>query len=277
MVGDLVVAGRAAGEHEHGVVGALAGVDDHRVEAAAHRGLERAGERRPARWRRRWRAPRASWPSTARASPHPWPCRRWSARPHRPSPTACSVVLGTVSVVISASAAAAPPAASAVSCAPSLGTPDSIGAIGMGMPMSPVWHTSTSVVAQPTAWAVSSHIRSASARPCSPVAALALPELRIDRGGASVGEVPTTDLHRCGDREVAGEHAGGGDRRAVGGGDHRQVGCARLLDARGESARPEPGYRGDAHLFPLSVLRTGPLGPGLAPAAARSVAARLMA
>ncbi len=45
--------------------------------------------------------------------------------------------------------------------------------------MRPVWHTSTSVVAQPSAWAVSSHMRSASARPCSPVAALALPELRI--------------------------------------------------------------------------------------------------
>ena len=55
--------------------------------------------------------------------------------------------------------------------------PDSTGSIGMGMPMRPVWHTSTSVVAQPTACAVSSHMRSASARPCSPVAALALPEL----------------------------------------------------------------------------------------------------
>ena len=55
--------------------------------------------------------------------------------------------------------------------------PDSTGAIGIGIPMRPVEHTSTSVVAQPTASAVSSHMRSASARPCSPVAALALPEL----------------------------------------------------------------------------------------------------
>ncbi len=51
--------------------------------------------------------------------------------------------------------------------------------MGIGMPMRPVWQTSTSVVAQPSACAVSSHMRSASARPGSPVAALALPELRI--------------------------------------------------------------------------------------------------
>ncbi len=79
--------------------------------------------------------------------------------------TGCCVSLGTVSVVIIASAAASPPAASALSCAPSFGTPDSIGSMGIGMPMRPVWPTRTSPVSQPTACAVSSHMRNASARP----------------------------------------------------------------------------------------------------------------
>ena len=63
------------------------------------------------------------------------------------------------------------------------------------------------------------------------VGAALLPRRRVGvagvedhRGGAAVGEVAATDLHRRGGDQVAGEHAGGGDRRAVDGRDHGEVG-----------------------------------------------------
>ena len=91
--------------------------------------------------------------------------------------TRCTVSLRTVSVVSMAVAAASPPAASALSAVASFGIPDSTGSIGIGIPISPVEQTSTSRGAQPSDSAVSSAMRSASRRPASPVAALALPEL----------------------------------------------------------------------------------------------------
>ena len=109
--------------------------------------------------------------------------------------------------------------------------------------MSPVWHTSTSVVAQPTAWAVSSHMRSASARPGSPVAALALPELSTTAAARPSARCRRLTCTGAAATRLAGEHAGGGDRRAVGGGDHGEVGRARRLDARREPAGLEPGNR----------------------------------
>ena len=52
-----------------------------------------------------------------------------------------------------------------------------MGAIGSGIPMRPVEQTRTSVGATPSPFPASSHVRRASSRPRSPVAALALPEL----------------------------------------------------------------------------------------------------
>ena len=56
--------------------------------------------------------------------------------------------------------------------------PASIALIGIGMPISPVEHTRTSSTATPSPSAVSEHMRSASFRPVSPVAAFAFPEFR---------------------------------------------------------------------------------------------------
>ena len=52
-----------------------------------------------------------------------------------------------------------------------------MGSMGSGTPISPVEHTTTSSAAHPRLSALSSHIRRASRRPGSPVAALAFPEL----------------------------------------------------------------------------------------------------
>ncbi len=85
--------------------------------------------------------------------------------------------LRTVSVVSIASAAACPDASSDPSTAATFGMPASSAAIGNGMPIRPVEQTNTSAVSHPSAAAVISHMRRASARPGSPVAAFALPEL----------------------------------------------------------------------------------------------------
>jgi hypothetical protein len=66
-------------------------------------------------------------------------------------------------------------------------------------------------------------MRSASARP-APRRRVGVAGVEHHRGGAAVGEVAAADLHRRGRREVGGEHAGGGDRRAVVGRDQREVG-----------------------------------------------------
>ena len=80
-----------------------------------------------------------------------------------------------VSVVIIARAARLPP--STASSPHSFGMPTSSASMGIGIPMRPVEHTSTSSGATPSPSAVSSHMRAASRRPGSPVAAFALPEL----------------------------------------------------------------------------------------------------
>ncbi len=51
--------------------------------------------------------------------------------------------------------------------------------MGNGMPMRPVWHTRISSAVAPMSPATAVHRRSAAARPGAPVAALALPEVRI--------------------------------------------------------------------------------------------------
>ena len=94
----------------------------------------------------------------------------------KPSPRT-SVSLRTVSVVRIASAAWVPPSGES---APTRGTtPCSIASIGSGMPMSPVEQTRTADGSHPRRSPTSSHVRSAWRRPASPVAAFALPLLRI--------------------------------------------------------------------------------------------------
>ena len=95
-----------------------------------------------------------------------------------PSPAGAVACLVTVSVVSMAWLARRPAVSSAASAAAAAGMPASSAAMGSGMPMRPVEQTSTSVGAQPSAAAVAAHMRRASSRPGSPVAALALPELR---------------------------------------------------------------------------------------------------
>ena len=79
------------------------------------------------------------------------------------------------SVVVIASEKALPPSAESRPAASSI--PGSTAPIGIGTPITPVSATATCSVARPSAAAVRSHIASASAKPCSPVSALALPEL----------------------------------------------------------------------------------------------------
>ena len=91
------------------------------------------------------------------------------------APARATASFANVSVVMIAQAARPPP--SAASSPHSFGSPTSSASIGIGMPMRPVEHTSTSAVSAPRPPAASSHMRCASRRPGSPVAALALPEL----------------------------------------------------------------------------------------------------
>ena len=109
--------------------------------------------------------------------------------------------------------------------------PDSTGSIGIGIPISPVEQTSTSRGAQPSDLGGELGHAQRVARPASPVAALALPELSTTAAARPSCEVDAADLHRRRRDQVGREHTGGGDRRVVGGGDHRQVGRARRLDA----------------------------------------------
>ena len=89
-------------------------------------------------------------------------------------------------------------------------------------------------------------MRSASRRPGSPVAALALPELNTTAAARPFGEVPARDLDRRGLREVRGEHARRAHRHGIGGRDEREIGIARRLDPARDPARDETGNRGDA-------------------------------
>ncbi len=85
--------------------------------------------------------------------------------------------LGTVSVVMMARAAAVPPWAERAAWASA--APPSTASMGNGMPIRPVEHTSTCSGGQPRARPAAPAIRSAWTRPVEPLAALALPLLRI--------------------------------------------------------------------------------------------------
>ena len=160
-------------------------------------------------------------------------------------PVRATASFASVSVVMIARAAAAPP--SGASCPHSFGMPTSSTSIGIGMPMRPVEHTSTSSVARPRPWAVSSHMRAALRRPGSPVAALALPELSTtDAARPSRRCRCDTCTGAACARFVVKTPAADTDR-AILGRDEREVGCARRLDAAGDAARHEPRRGHDAH------------------------------
>ena len=95
-------------------------------------------------------------------------------------------------------------------CAHSFGMPVSSGAIGIGMPMRPVEHTSTSVGVDtrgPSRGQLAHAPRVGAARLAGRGVGVAGAE--HDRGGAAVGEVRAADLHRRRLREIRGEHARG--------------------------------------------------------------------
>ncbi len=83
--------------------------------------------------------------------------------------------LGQRSVVRIASEKALPPSVASVEAASAM--PARTASIGSGTPIVPVSATATWLGARSSAAAVRSHIARASASPCSPVSALALPEL----------------------------------------------------------------------------------------------------
>ena len=94
----------------------------------------------------------------------------------KPSPS-ITTCLAWVSVVMIALAAASPP--SVDRAATSAGTAAVMTSIGMGIPMSPVEHTRICSGATPSSDATAAHMASASSMPGAPVAALALPLLRM--------------------------------------------------------------------------------------------------
>ena len=94
-----------------------------------------------------------------------------------PSLNSMATCFDCVSLVRMASAACAAAAWVGWSCPATAAMPLRMFGIGNGTPIRPVEPTSTSVVFRPSAWPVSAAISSASAKPCGPVQALALPEL----------------------------------------------------------------------------------------------------
>ena len=96
----------------------------------------------------------------------------WGAGPAK------AASLGWVSVVMTAQAASWAASGVAASASTMAGTPFTYGSKGSCTPMTPVEATSTSCSSQLSTWATRAQAFSAHRRPGSPVAALALPELR---------------------------------------------------------------------------------------------------
>ena len=93
----------------------------------------------------------------------------------------------TVSVVMTAQAASWAASGVAARASAAAGTPVSNGPKLSSWPMTPVEATSTSAGLQPSVAATRSAVRRAVARPGSPVAALAFPELRMTARAQAVG------------------------------------------------------------------------------------------
>ena len=119
-------------------------------------------------------------------------------------------VFGCVSVVMIAVAARSRPSGDSSRAAAAIA--GSIFGIGSSRPMTPVEATRNCSGRTPTALAASSVMRRASARPCSPVQALALPEQTTKPRTVARGEPAAADLHRSGTDAILREDAGGGGR-----------------------------------------------------------------
>ena len=101
----------------------------------------------------------------------------------KPPPWA-TAVFACVSVVRIASAASSPPWGESAAAAAS--TPASTRSIGIGAPITPVERTSTCSGARPSRPAARSAVAIASASPCAPVAAFAMPELITTACGSAL-------------------------------------------------------------------------------------------
>ena len=96
----------------------------------------------------------------------------------KPSP-ATTTSLGTVSVVMMALAASAADSGRPVRAITIGSISGMTWSMGNGMPMRPVWQIRISSAVAPMSPATAVHSRSAASRPGTPVAALALPDVRI--------------------------------------------------------------------------------------------------
>ena len=135
--------------------------------------------------------------------------------------------------------------------------PASTRSIGSGTPITPVEQTSTSSPA-PVSSPASAAIRSASARPCAPVATLALPLETHDRARRPALAARRSRHRRTGApaAQAAREHAGGRGRAV---GDHeRDVGPAGGLDPARRARGPEAARVGDAYGHRPCAVRPAP-------------------
>ncbi len=153
---------------------------------------------------------------------------------------ACLSVVRMAEAKWSAALASPPPGRAAAAAA----MPGSILSMGNCTPMSPVEHTPTCSTGSRRWLAVSSRMRAASASPCLPVTALALPALtttaRRWRAVAGLAREP----HRGGGGGVARERRRR-DRRLLAE-QQGEVELAALLDAAGDAGGQEPLGGGQA-------------------------------
>ena len=124
---------------------------------------------------------------------------------------------------------------------PSFGMPDSTGSIGIGMPMRPVWHTSTSVVAQPER--LRGELAHAAARrpdPAPPSPRWRCPELRTTAAARPSARCRRLICTGAAATRLVVNTPAAVTGAPVGGRDDGEVGRARRLDAGREPARPKP-------------------------------------
>ena len=154
--------------------------------------------------------------------------------------------LGTVSVVMMASAAAAQ--LSSRRSAMQAGRPASRRSTGSGSMMTPVENGSTCQGEQPSSRATASQLARAACRPGSPVPALAMPvfttRARMPPACGAAARCSRQTQHRRGAEAVLGEHAGDGGACVEA--DQQQVAAVGLADAGLGDAEGDAGHGGQA-------------------------------
>ena len=121
--------------------------------------------------------------------------------------------------------------------------------------MRPVWQIRISSAVAPMSPATAVHSRSAASRPGTPVAALALPDVRITPAALPLGggQVGPAHLDRCRGGQVGREDAGGGHGPAVGRGHDGDVVRLGRLDAGVAADGDEALRRVDAHGYTPAI------------------------